>query len=555
MSSTIELTAPSLSTRISSRHTTEYTMKKRSLYLAVSTLLLSAFQQVSAQTVSYQEFTAPVYRYAEDQRFSDHKKIFYLADLDKDLLNSLLSSSADKEAAVDQFRVSIMQELSKAGVKSTATEGDLTVAYLIDKMSLSSVSNAGFSVTYGVEGIIREVVMNKKGEPYVSKTHKISNQETLATADQITNEFTKLLANPKAVDVYRVAFKNIRKLAAADEKIFANGYQTQTFSLPFIYRAKKKYPEFVVIDSLNEALVNTLKKKETIDYSNVIKPYEQHFLQMAAQQYPADYNLKQLKVAAYSELSFLYYLAYDTMKLKDALDTLYANSSKFLGTRADYELRGSLAKDLRGYYATTNERKYPLDSSSGEIRSDMFSTEKLSDGWILLSEGDTIKGRYIDEHFKGSIVDLDAGKYVKFEIIEKEKPRRKSYKLSEVKSFGFLGKTYDVHKFKPVFEQNNAVGLDMLRAKNYPLQVLYSSPKIRILKENFGEGATNAIVFIRPNEEEVANQGRDWFKKKDEMLKEYFKDCPEMVAKLGDYDFKTEAAYLKMAEDYTKSCK
>lgn len=144
---------------------------------------------------------------------------------------------------------------------------------------------------------------------------------------------------------------------------------------------------------------------------------------------------------------------------------------------------------------------------------------------------------------------------MKFEIIEKEKPRRKSYKLSEVNSFGFLGKTYEVHKFKPVFEQNNSVSLDMIRTKNYPLQVIYSSPKIRILKENFGEDATNAIVFIRPNEEEVANQGRDWFKKRDEMMKDYFKDCPEMVAKLGSYDFKTEAAYIKMAEDYTKSCK
>ncbi|MBW8684594.1 hypothetical protein [Chitinophaga rhizophila] len=530
-------------------------MKKTSLYLLAGTLLCAATSPLVAQTVSYQEFTAPVYRFAEDQRFSDHKKVFYLADLDKPLLESLLSSSANKEAAVDQFRVSIMQELSRTGIRSTADGGDLTVAYLVDKMNLSPVNNAGFGVTYSVEGIIREVVMNRKGEPYANKTHKISKQETLSTADQISNEFTKMLTNGKAVDVYRVAFKNIRRLAAETEKTYVNGYQTQTFSLPFIYRAKKKYPEFMVLDSLNESLVNTLKKKETTDYSNIIKPYEQQYLQIAGQQYPADYNLKQIKVAAYSQLSFLYYLAYDTVNLKNALDTLYANSSKFLGTRADYELRGSLAKELRGYYATVNERKYPLDSSSGEIRSDMFSTEKLSDGWILLNQGDTIKGRYIDEHFKGTMIDLDAGKYVKFEIIEKEKARRKNYKLADVNSFGFLGKTYEIHKFKPVFEQNNAVGLDMLRSKNYPLQVIYSSPKIRILKENFGEGATNAIVFIRPAEEEVANQGRDWFKKKEEMMKEYFKDCPEMIAKIGNYDFKTEAGYIKMAEDYTNSCK
>lgn len=529
-------------------------MNKRSLYFFISILFLS-LQSTTAQTLTYSEYTAPIYRFAEDQRYSEHKKIFYLADLNKGLLETIVTSSTPQETALDQFRISIINELTKSGLQVTSDSGDLNVAYIVDKMNISPVNNAGFGVTYSVDGTIREVVINKKGELYTSKTHQISNQETLATADQISNEFTKLLINNKAVDIYRVIFKNIKKLAFQSEKTFANSYQNKYFSLPVIYRAKKKYPELAVIDSLNDALVAALKEKKTTDYSNFIKPYEQSYLQMLGQEYPKDYNPKPIKVAAYSELSFLYYLAYDTVKLKNTLDTLYVISSKFLGSRTDYDFRASLMKELKGYYATSKERKFPLDSFTGEIRSGFFSTEKLSDGWILLSKGDTIKGRYIDERMAGSMVDLDAGRFVKFEIIEKEKPVRKNYKLSDVISFGIMNKTYEVHKFKPVFEQNNSVGLAMLRSKSYPMQVIYSSPKITILKENLWEDATNAVVFIRPNEEEVANQGRDWFKKKDEMLKEYFKDCPDMVSKIGTYDFKSDASYIKMAEDYTNSCK
>lgn len=66
-------------------------------------------------------------------------------------------------------------------------------------------------------------------------------------------------------------------------------------------------------------------------------------------------------------------------------------------------------KTLSGYYATANARKYPLDSTTGQVRDKMFSTQKLAEGWILLTEGDTIKSRHIDEKFAGSIISLDAG--------------------------------------------------------------------------------------------------------------------------------------------------
>ncbi|SEW14879.1 hypothetical protein SAMN05428988_2497 [Chitinophaga sp. YR573] len=530
-------------------------MRKKLFFYSTLVVLFAMKQDLAAQTVTYTDYKAPVYRFAENQRFSNHKSIFFVSDINADLLDNLLSSKKDN--SIDLFRGSIIQELSKAGIATPKDTGDLVVAFLVNRMSLSPIAGNTFTPTYNVEGEIQEVVINKKGEPYSSKTIKISQQESLASEDQISNDFTKLLANARAVDVYRIIVKHIKSMSFQRQKTFIDGYQMQSFNLPVIYRAKKKYPELASLDSLNDDLVANLKKKDTKDYAQLIKPYEQSYLQLLAQPYPSDYNMKQIKVAGYSELAFLYYLAYDTVQLKKSLDTLYAYSSKFLGTRADYSNREPLLKEISGYYTTLNERKYPLDSSSGEIRSNMFSTEKVSAGWVLLSKGDTIKGKYIDEKMSGSIVNLDEGKYVKFEIIEKDKTVRKNYKLSDVTSFGILGKSYEIHKFKPVFEQNNAVSFDMLRSKSYPFEILYSSAKIRILKENFGEGATNAIVFIRPNETEVANQGRDWFKKKAEMMKEYFKDCPEMLAKLdaATYDFKSDNSYIKMAEDYTNSCK
>jgi hypothetical protein len=530
---------------------------KRSHYLF--TLAALCLQLVTkAQTLMYTTYNAPVYRHATDQRYSNHKSVLYAADIDLGLAKSLTGRSGDDIDLKKVFIGAVIGDLQKSGLQMAKDSGDLNVLYIIDNISVNAISNpTGFgNTTYSVEGSMREAIINRKGEPYLVRTINLSSQTQIKAEDHVSDDFSKLISNPKAQDAYAILIRTVRDYAFQREKQFADGYHTEEFILPYIYRAQKKYPELAMMDSLNEALVAGLKKKDVTDYTNFVKPYVTAYTDMLNKTYPKDYSAKPIKVASWSELSFLYYLAYDTTNLKKSLDTLQVYTSKFMGNKLDYDPRAPLMKELNEYYATQNYRKYPVDSFTGEVRSDIFSSQKLIDNsWVVTTKGDTVKGRLIMEQMKGSMVDLDAGKYIKFEVMEKGKPVSKTYKLSEITAFGVgAQKTYEIHKFKPSLVSGGSFNLDALRSKDYPFQVIYSSPKIKVLKENYWDTPTNSIVFIRPNESDVANQGKDWNKKRDEMMQQYFKDCPAMQSKLSGYDFKSDASYIQMATDYTNSC-
>ncbi|RBL88953.1 hypothetical protein [Chitinophaga flava] len=533
-------------------------MKKHFMMLAAGALALVT-QQGLSQNVTYVNYKAPVFRPAADQRFSNHRNIFFLADINPALCSQLINGAIKPDSARTLFQNTTADELDKLKFNTSKDAPDMSVGVVFDNLSLTAYTGAAglgsfnTGMTYTVTGSVIEYVFNKSGEPYVKRDIKLPSQITLTDADNVSTPFNKVL-NAKSGDVYRVMMKIIKQVAIERKKVLVDDFYEEEISLPIIYRAKKKYPEFGAIDSLNEALINELKKKNTKDYSELVKPYEKTYQQLLQQEYPKDYNMKPIKITAYSQLAYLYYLTSDTTNLKTSLDSLYANSYKFLGARTDYEVRSGLLKNLSGYYATLNQRKYPLDSTTGAVKTTMWSRQKLADGWILLTEGDTIRGKHIEEKFMGSIVSLNTTLHIKYEITnEKGKAVEKSYKINDILAFGYLNKTYEVHKFKPTFGQSKSLGFDLLKSKSYPLQVIYQSAKIKILKENYGDEPTNMILFIRPGETEVANQGRDWEKKRDEMMKEYFKDSPAVLSKLANnsYDFKTEKGYVELAKDYS----
>jgi hypothetical protein len=181
-----------------------------------------------------------------------------------------------------------------------------------------------------------------------------------------------------------------------------------------------------------------------------------------------------------------------------------------------------------------------------------LGVEKLTEGWLVLEKGDTIKGKQVIEKFAGSIANLDANK-LSFEYVnEKGKTVRKLFKYGEIKMLSVNNHVYESHKFKPSFSQAKELSFDLLKTREYLLEVINSSDKIKILKDTYGDSPTNAIVFIRPGEEEVANSGKERTKNRKESMKTYFKDCPSVVETVekDGYDFKTDEGYLKLAKDY-----
>ena len=525
---------------------------------------------VYSQNVQYPEFPVSIYRYAQDQRFSEHKSIIYVPDIDDALMTSLFpmkpkaralnnGSKDNPYSNVDSFRLSIGLELSKAGIESQWSKSpDLAVVIIVNSFSPSLISAGSFGTnTYNLTGKAKLAVMNGKKEMYLLKDVNLSEMVQQDVNKLIKNDFTNELANQKAVENYTLLFQALKKIATRAEDTYMNSFKNRTITLPSVYRAQKKYPELVFFDSLNSRLVADLNKKVVTDYKAFIVPYETEVTTFINKEFPKDYDLKDIKVAGHSTLAFLYYLAYDTVKLRQSLDFLYENGTKFMGNRIEYNDRKPYQAEAAAYYSSLGAPKISPDSTSGDVKAVFGGTEKSNEGWLVLEKGDTLKGKHIIEKMNGTMIDLDGKNKVIFEYAnEKGKIVRKNFKFGEVKTLCFNKRIYESHKFKPNMAQAGALSMDLLRARDYMLEVIYNGDKIKVYKDTYGEEPTNAVLFARPGESELANQGKDWTKKKPEMMKEYFKDCAAVVATLDKtgYDFNTEKGYLKLAEDYS-ACK
>lgn len=548
------------------------------LFLGVC-FFISSFSY--SQTVQYPEFPVSIYRYAQDQRYSDHKSIVYVSDMDEALLTTLFPVKPKKntfnkgkegEANIDSFRISIGQELSKAGVEAQwGKEPDLAIVIIVNSFSASLINAGSFGTnTYSLSGKAKLAVMNGRKEPYVIKDVTISEQIQQDVNKLIKNSFTEELASQKAVENYSLLFQVIKRMAIRAEDTYMNSFKNRTVNLPSVYRAAKKYPELVFFDSLNSRLVADLNKKAVTDYKQFIVPYENEITTFINKEFPKGYDAKDIKVAGNSTLAFLYYLAYDTVKLRQSLDFLYENGTKFLGNRLEYTDRKPYQVEAAAYYSSLSEpkikpestssidgTKVKSDSTSGDVKAIFGGTVTSHDGWLVLEKGDTIKGKHIVRKMEGTIIDLDGANKVVFEYTnEKGKVVRKNFKYGEIKTLCYNQRVFESHKFKPNMAQAGALSMDLLRARDYMLEVIYNSAKIKVYKDTYGEEPTNAVLFARPGEAELANQGKDWNKKKPEMMKTYFKDCPAVLANLEktSYDFSNEKGYVQMANDYT-TCK
>lgn len=529
--------------------------KKTHVFLLVA-IALCAASSTLAQTVQYPDFSVPIYRYAKDQRYSEHKKISYIADINEQVGAALFPNKA-KQFNRDAFLKSVIEEMNAAGLKMVSDGADLMVAIDVENFAAAASAAPDMlgNATYNVSGSAQLALLNGKTEIYFIKPLNLSTTISLKTSEMIRNSFTQELANTKAIENYTLLIRSIVRIAKSCEEDYVNSYRTMKIGLSSVYRARKKYPELVYFDSLNIRLVEDLNKKAVTDYKQLIAPYETELTALMNKEFPKEYDIKDIKKACYYDLAFLYYLAYDTVKLKETLTFLYDNSTKVFGNRIEYDDRKRLADQVNGYFTSLNAPKATIDSSLLGIQrmKSGLGVEKLTAGWLILEKGDTIKGNQVIEKYAGSIANLDANKLLFEYVNEKGKTVRKHFKYGEVKMLSINNHVYESHKFKPSFAQAKELSFDLLKAREYLLEVINSTDKIKILKDTYGDSPTNSIVFIRPGEEEVANSGKEWTKNRKESMKTYFKDCPSVVDTVDKdgYDFKTDEGYLKLAKDYS----
>jgi hypothetical protein len=531
--------------------------KKTPVSLLAALFSLCVANSTLGQTVQYDNFSVPIYRYAKDQRFSDHQKIMYLADIKDQLGASLFPSKSTKQFNREAFLKSIVEQMTAAGIEMVLDSANLIIAIDIADFSAGATSAPDMlgNANYNITGSGKLALLNGKTETYFIKPLNLTTSTGLKASEVIRNSFTQDLATPKAIENYTLLVRSIVNIAKSCQEEYANSYRTITIGLPSVYRARKKYPELMYFDSLNVRLTDELKKKSVTDYRQMIVPYETELTAFMNREFPKEYDIKHIKMACYSDLAFLYYLAYDTVKMKEPMAYLYDNSTKFLGSKVEYDYRKPLVEDVKAYYASLNVPKAQIDSNLLGIQrmSDGMGVEKITDGWLVLEKGDTIRGKQVIQKFAGSIANLDANKLLFEYVNEKGKTVRKLFKYGEVKMLNVNNHVYESYKFKPSFAQARELSFDLLKARDYLLEVIYNSDKIKILKDNYGDSPSNAIVFIRPGEEEVANSGKEWNRNRKESMKTYFKDCPSVVETVDKdgYDWKTEEAYLKLAKDYS----
>ena len=531
-------------------------MRKKTHVYLLATLGLFAATSAIAQTVQFPEFSVPIYRYAKDQRYSEHQKVIYVADINEQV-GAALFPNKSKQYSRDAFIKSVLEEMNKAGIKMADKGEDLVVAIDIENFSATATAAPDLlgNATYNVSGSAKLVLFNGKQEMYFMKPLNLAATISQKSSEMIRNSFTAELTSPKAIENYTLLIRTIIRIASSCDEDYASSYKTKTIGLTNVYRARKKYPELLYFDSLNTRLVDDLNKKAVTDYKQMIVPYEAELTAFMNKEFPKEYDMKDIKKACYYDLAFLYYLAYDTVKLRETMTWLYDNSTKVFGTRLEYDARKPLADDVKAYYASMNAPKATIDSSLLGVQkmADGMGVEKLTDGWLILEKGDTIKGKQVIQKMAGSIANLDANKLLFEYVNEKGKTVRKLFKYGEIKMLNVNNHVYESYKFKQSFSQAKELSLDLLRAREYMLEVIYSSDKIKILKDNYGDGPSNAIVFIRPGEEEVANTGKEWNKDRKGAMKTYFKDCAAVVdaVEKDSYDFKTDEGYLKLAKEYS----
>jgi hypothetical protein len=532
-------------------------MRKKTHVSLLAALTLCAASSTLAQTVQYPDFTVPIYRYAKDQRYSEHKKIMYIGNITEQVGAALLPNKS-KTFNIDAFRLSVLEEITKAGVTSTTEGADLIVAIDVENFAAAATAAPDMlgNASYNVSGGAKLALLNGKSETYFIKPLSLSSTISMKASEVIKNSFSQELASSKAMENYTLLVRTIVKIAKNCQEDYTNSFRPVNVGLASVYRARKKYPELVAFDSLNVRLVDELNKKSATDYKQMITPYETEITALMNKEYPKDYDIKDIKKACYYDLAFLYYLAYDTVKLKETLAFLYDNSTKFLGNRIEYDDRKKLADQLTAYYASLDKPKATIDSSLIGVQAmkDGMGVEKLTDCWLILEQGsDTLKGKQVTQKFAGSIANLDANKLLVEYVNEKGKTVRKLFKYGEVKTLSLNNHVYESYKFKPSFAQAKELSFDLLKAREYLLEVIYNSDKIKFLKDSYGDSPSNAVVFIRPGEEEVANSGKEWNKNRKESMKTYFKDCASVVETVekDGYDLKTEEGYLKLAKDYS----
>jgi hypothetical protein len=490
--------------------------------LIICALFLSLLKTSQAQYVLYQYDTLSLYRPAADPRYSDYKTVSFDITIPPGLADSLLKPSLRNNAiSRKEFVRSIEKELSNAGLTVTPDSlTDLKITYTPD-----------------LNGSLLEKVTDKAKTPQFEDT--IPNIPHIYTYKPVNNAFLQNLDGPAATATYKTIVRNLIYWAYYRRQSFVADFYDTPIELASITNIKK-YPKLKSLDSLNKKLFDTLLLKTTKDYTAIIKPFEQGYKNLL----PGSSGMSEAKVAIYSNLAFLYYLAIDTTRMNYALDSLYAYSADLYGERVDYDKRVPLEQEIDDLVKLQSKPKIPLPGAPAPV--------PAFNDYIVRTINDTIKGNIIDMTYGCNGIYVPGTIVIELRNDQGELVRR-NIAVEQVKSLSREGTYFEVFKLQYSFWQTNVVDGNWYRPQSYIMQVIYATDKIKILDAPAYYG--DNFVIIRPGETQAVNLGRAGDNKKNKILKKYFKDSAPMLDKLTTkkYTLETMESFIELANDYTNT--
>lgn len=486
----------------------------------ITSLFLCLFNTSQAQYVLYKYDTLALYRPAADPRYSTYKTVSFDVTMLPGQIDSLLKPELRANAiSRKEFILSLEKELSNAGLLvSPDSATDLRIIYTAD-----------------LTGSLLEKVMDKTKAIHFNDT--IPNISHIYTYRPVNNAFMQSLNGPAATTAYKTIVRNLIYWAYYRRQTFIADFYDTPVELATITNIKK-YPKLKGLDSLNKKLVDTLHYKATRDYTALVKPFEQGYKSLLAN----TNGLSEAKVAIYSNLTFLYYLAIDTTSMNYALDSLYAYSADLFGERVDYDKRVPLEQEIDDLVKLGAQSKIQLPGAP--------PPPPVFKDVIVRTINDTIKGNIIDMTYGCNGVYTPGTILIEL-INEQGQLVRRNIPVNLVKNLTREGTYFEVHKMQYSFWQTNVVDGNWYRPQSYIMQVMYTTDRIKVLNAPASYG--DNFVMIRPGDAEAINIGKAGDNKKYKALKKYFADSEAMLTKLSTkkYTLETLESFIEIANDYT----
>jgi hypothetical protein len=292
----------------------------------------SFFNGLTAQKASYDEHACSYFVYPYDQKFRNYKSASYNIVIEPLVVDAFSNKNAK---IADTFHTAFQDALIIKELEQKAANGDFKVFIDVRRLYISNTVNDDFwdtrtsvlqpSVTLRVTDRKNVTVYERSYEEQVTINFK--PREVLKLKGTLPLDAT----NELRAKVY--VLKNfIGKVIGLFKDKYVAARETNLLKLPFVYRAKKKYPQYVYFDSLNIALKDTLEKVNLRDYRALIKPFIERLKQGSGN--VTDDGDKTIKQLTHEMLANLYLIAQDYDNFKINYDAAYELAPKLFGIRS-----------------------------------------------------------------------------------------------------------------------------------------------------------------------------------------------------------------------------